>query len=119
MIRLLLPIVLLPALAGCDIYACGNRTLRRVTAPDGRHAAAIFKRDCGATDECSIQVSLVDPGEAPVGTGELFVAGGEGRAPRVEWLGPHRLRISYWRDSPPLHERVAERDGVRIEYRSE
>ena len=115
-LRSLLPIACLPALAGCDLYSCGNLTLRTVPAPDGRHAAAIFQRDCGATDEFSIQVSLVSPGETPVGSGDVFVPGGERRAPRVEWLGPDRLRIGYWRDSPPLR-RERGRDGVRIEYR--
>lgn len=114
---LLLLAAMAPALAGCDLHACGNQVLRTVTAPDGRHAAAIFRRDCGATTGFSIQVSLVGPGEAPAGSGDLFVAGGEGRMPDVEWLGPDPLRISYRRDSLLLHEQVSERDGVRIEYR--
>ena len=95
---------------------CGNRMLARVNAPDGRHAAAVFTRDCGATTGFSTQVSVVGPGVTPEGAGNVFVIGGEGRVPLVEWRGADRLRITYRRGSAPFWQ-VAALDGVRIEYR--
>jgi hypothetical protein len=112
----LLPLALLPALAGCDLAMCGNRMLVRVNAPDGRHAAAVFARDCGATTGLSTQVSVVGRGETPEGAGNVFVVDGDGRVPLVEWRGADRLRITHGRGSAPFLQ-VAERDGVRIEYR--
>ncbi len=113
MARLLLPTVLMPALAGCDLYSCGNVPLTSATAPDGRHVATVFRRDCGATAEVSIQVSLLRPGGAPTEAGNLLVLDGEGPTPSLEWQGPDRLLIRYRRGGRVFRQ-VTERDGVSV-----
>lgn len=116
MVRPLLPALMLaPALVGCDLSSCDNDPLDAVAAPDGRHVATIFRRSCGATTGFSPQVSLIAPGERPSGLGNVFILGDDDPAPRVEWLGPDRLRISYRRGAEIfLRERA--RHGVAIEY---
>ena len=113
---LLLASLVTPALAGCDLSSCGNDPLDAVAAPHGRHVATIFRRSCGATTGFSPQVSLVGPGDRPAGPGNVLILGDDDPAPRVEWLGPNRLRISYRRGAE-IFLRESERDGVRIEYR--
>lgn len=111
----LLPILLAAALGGCGVDLCGNRMLTQIAAPGGRHAAAVFVRDCGATTGFSTQVSLVQPGETPRDAGNVFVVDGEGQVLRVDWRGPDRLRITYRRGTATFLQ-AGTYDGVRIDY---
>jgi hypothetical protein len=58
----LLPILLLPLLAGCDSFVsnfiCGNDILQEAVSPDGQFIATVFERDCGATTAFYRIVSL-------------------------------------------------------------
>lgn len=112
----LLPILLAPALAGCDIVDCGDRVLNVARSPDGRHAAAIFRRDCGATTGFSTQVSLAPNESTPDGSGNLLILGDEPGV-SAQWLGRDRLLISYRRGARVFRQ-VSVRDGVRIVYRT-
>ena len=121
MLRLLLSDVVL-ALAGCSDL-CANRVVRSVISPDGRHAAVLFERNCGATTGFSTQLSILRPGEAPTDGGNVFIAtAGTSRpaawgGPEVEvrWLGPDRLEVGY-PGGAEIFKRAAERDGVRLVY---
>lgn len=74
--------------AGCS-DGCANTVAFRVPAPDGRHDAVLFGRDCGATTGFSTQVSVLDPGTLPPGAGNAFIADdGSGAAPTGDWGGP-------------------------------
>jgi hypothetical protein len=103
------------ALAGCEMALCGNRVLNVARSPDGRHAAVIFRRDCGATTGFSTQVSLAPNEATPDDSGNLLILGDEPGL-SAQWLGPDRLLISYRRGAR-LFRQESVRDGVRIEYR--
>jgi hypothetical protein len=119
MARLFLLLLLSPllvAIAYCrDERLCGNQLRSVAMAPDGVHAAIVFRRDCGATTGFSTQVSLVGPGALPSDSGNLLILDDE-PAVAVRWLGPDRLLISYRQGGPPFLQEH-EWDGVRILYR--
>ena len=108
-------------LVGCDDLLCGNEVVRRVDAPDGKHSAVLFERDCGATTGFSTQISILDAGEKPSGGGNAFIADGGRRATwggpwaDMEWLAADRLRI---RHDPQvrLFKSEANVSGVAISY---
>ena len=111
--------------SGCADGLCGNQVLRTAVSPDGQHVAVVFERDCGATTGDSFQVSILSPGEAPNGAGNIFIsapgrsASEDSQVQPVEliWLAPDRLRIQQ-RARDEVFRRVREWDGVRIEYRA-
>src|SRR5262245_2535310 len=75
-------------LAGCS-DSCSNMVVSSLDAPDGRHSAALFQRDCGATTSYSTQISVLAPGEQPSGSGNTLVADDDHGAARTgEWSGP-------------------------------
>ena len=81
-------IALLPLAGGCSA-ACKTTMVKSVDAPDARHSAAIFQRDCGATTGFSTQVSVIRPGEHLSGVGNAFIADDDhGAAPAGSWGGP-------------------------------
>ena len=54
---------------------CGNEVLADVPAPDKRHRAVVFQRDCGATTGFSTQVSVIRGSHRlPNEAGNTFVA---------------------------------------------
>ena len=112
-----LPMLLVPALAGCDMVGCENDVLNVVMAPDGRHAAFVYRRNCGATTGYSTQVSIeADAGALPAEPDNILVLGDEPVS--VQWLGADRLLIGYRRGARPAFQEH-ERDGVRIFYRAQ
>ena len=38
---------------------CANVVQQRIVAPDAKHEVVLFERDCGATTDFSIQLSVV------------------------------------------------------------
>lgn len=112
-------------LSGCA-DSCANAIVSRADSPDGRHSAVLFQRDCGATTGFSTQVSILERGAEPKGSGNVFVADddhgaaavGEWGGPwaEVRWLAPDRLRIRYAATSR-VFAREDEVSGVRISYR--
>jgi hypothetical protein len=116
MTRLQLLLLLAPALAGCDMVGCGNKVLQVVVAPDGRHRAFVYRRDCGATTGFSTQVSVeAGASSLPGEPDPVLVLGDE--PVFVTWSGPDRLLISYRRGARPTAQE-SRRDGVRISYRA-
>ena len=105
--------------------ACSNAIVSRVEAPDGRHTAVMFQRDCGATTGFSTQITLLETGDEPAGAGNAFVADTDhGAAAAGEWGGP--WAEARWVDANHLLIRLApnariftrreEVSGVRISY---
>ena len=120
----LLLFAMLP-LGACDtIDGCGNTVASRLLSPDGKHAAILFERNCGATTGFSTQVSIVAANASPGGKGNTYIAnGGSTPAPwggpwaRIRWLGPNRLEISY---DPTSRIALQESQvaGVSIDWRT-
>lgn len=52
---------------------CSNQMLDRLISPDGKRAAVIFSRNCGATVSDNYQVSIVPSGETPDGKGNVLI----------------------------------------------
>lgn len=111
-------------LTGCS-HACDNTLIAHDMAPDGRHTAVLFNRDCGATTRFSTQISITDAGASPSDKGNAFIADDDhghalsgpwgGPWASVAWLTPDHLRVRYAKNSRIfLHElRVA---GVTVSY---
>lgn len=120
----LLTAALLPLVSGCS-DPCTNTAVTNTVAPDGRHSAALFQRDCGATTGFSTQISIIAPGEETVGAGDAFradddhgaAAVGEWGGPwaEVKWLAADHLLIKYAAKSR-VFERADQIDGVRLTY---
>lgn len=114
----------LTALSGCS-DKCTNMAISRLNAPDGRHSAVMFQRDCGATTGFSTQISVLKQGDEPLGSGNVFradtnhgaAAAGDWGGPWAEmtWLTPDHLLIRHAARSR-LFEREDEVSGVRISY---
>ena len=115
---------LLPIVTGCSDM-CANEVASRAEAPDGKHSAIMFQRDCGATTGFSTQISLSASGDEPSGGGNTFRAdGNHGAAVTGDWGGPWaEMR---WTDNDTLliryasTSRIFERNeqvaGVKIRY---
>jgi len=99
------PVVLVLAMnAGCS-DGCGNTIVTSKEAPDARHAAVLFQRNCGATTGFSTQISVLNAGKQPTGSGNAFNAdddhGAAQAAPwggpwaELVWLSPSRLLVRY------------------------
>ncbi len=104
---------LLP-LGGCGGDMCTNREMSRADAPDGRHSAVMFDRDCSATTGYTVQISILGPGQQPSDGGNAFVAD---RPPwaKMTWVAPDHLVIRYASESRVFHQE-ARVDGVLITY---
>lgn len=112
-------------LAGCS-DDCSNTPVTALKAPDGRHTAIIFQRDCGASTDFSTQVSVLAAGEGMSEGGNAFIADADhGAAATGEWGGPWTEIV--WVASDHLvvryaaNSRIFEQDdwvsGVRISYK--
>lgn len=110
--------------AGCS-DGCGNTIVSSKEAPDARHVAVLFQRDCGATTGFSTQISVVNAGKQPSGSGNVLTAdddhGGAHAAPwggpwaEFAWLSSSRLLVRY--DSTArVFQRSEAVSGVQISF---
>lgn len=127
--RFIIAAALSAPLAGCLDGAglCANRIVSRVDAPGGARSAVMFERDCGATTGFSTQISILRPGEAPAGKGNVLIAdddhgaamAGDWGGPwaEIRWLGRDHLLILHATKARMFlrQEAVA---GARITYRA-
>lgn len=124
MIRLAWLAGLLALTNGCS-DSCTDTIVSRSRSPDGRHDAVLYGRDCGATTGFSTQISVLDAGEQPTGSGNAFRADtdhGVGRAgdwggpwAQAEWLSADQLLVTYAARSR-LFEQVQVVSGVHVSY---
>lgn len=103
-VRLALAALVPVLLGGCGL--CGNEVVQRVPSPDGRLAAIVFTRDCGATTSYNTQVAIRrGGGERLPRRDVVFVADDDhGAAPsaprrgpdvRLRWVDVRRLEIAH------------------------
>ena len=95
--RALLPAIAMAAsLAGCSVGPCENEVLDRVTSPDGKMAALVFSRECGATTGANIQISIVGEGIVPHDAGNTFIMDGASYSPdiRPRWIDGDHLVLT-------------------------
>ena len=84
----------LAGLACGDTAACDNTSQVEIPSPDGKFAAWVFIRACGATTLSSVHVSVVPAGSpAPHESGNAFVLEPVA-ALEVKWPGERELSIS-------------------------
>jgi len=111
--------------AGCS-GTCENSVAAKATSPDSKHDAVIFQRDCGATTGYSTQISILDNGSVPTGSGNIFraddnhgvAAVGDWQGPwaDIKWVAPDRLIVRYASKSR-IFEQISAVDDVKIDYR--
>ena len=117
------PLVSLALLAqalarGCGL--CGNEVVSDVRSPDGKLRAVLFRRDCGATADWTLHISILGSSDPfPEGEGNLFRAENDGKIPprdvKVAWDDSRHLLVRF---SPRLriyHESAA-LGTIRIRY---
>lgn len=85
------------ALASCSVDpSCQNELQGRSVSPNGKMAAVVYSRNCGATTGDNYQVSIVPAGEKPAGKGNaLIVDSTPPYSPRFQpmWRGDDALII--------------------------
>jgi hypothetical protein len=108
--KIFLVLPLLVVAVGCS-DACANALVDRADAPDGKHTAFLFQRDCGATSGFSTQVSILRPDEQLSGGGNIFRADDDhGAAQAAQWGGPWaEMR---WLSTTRLLIRYADRSRI-------
>ena len=117
-------VLLLGAVAACSDQ-CSNTLVKVVKAPGGRHAAALFQRDCGGTTGFSTQISVLAPGDKVTGSGNAFIADDnhgiaavgswQGSWADVQWLSPDHLLVRY-ADKSRVFKQSDQVAGVAITY---
>jgi len=117
-------VLLLGAVAACSDQ-CSNTLVKVVKAPGGRHAAALFQRDCGASTGFSTQISVLAPGDELTGSGNPFIADDnhgiaavgswQGSWADVQWLSPDHLLVRY-ADKSRVFKQSDQVAGVAITY---
>ena len=115
----------LAAVLGACSDQCANTIVSKIDSPDGAHSAVLFQRDCGASTGFSTQISIIDRGAAPSGSGNTFRADDDHGAARAgdwggswasaTWLAKDRLLIRYAHKSR-IFEQASEVDGVHVTY---
>jgi hypothetical protein len=119
------PLVLAIAMtAGCS-DGCGNTVVSSKEAPDARHSAVLFQRDCGTTTGFSTQISVLNAGKRLSGAGNAFIANDERGAARagawggpwaeLVWLSPSRLLVRYDAKARVFYRRETV-SGVQITF---
>jgi hypothetical protein len=112
------------SVSGCA-DACQNDVVARLEAPDRKHDAVLFQRDCGATTGFSTQISILSAGDVPDWRGNVFIADdgrrevalGSWQGPwaQIRWKSPDALLVQYAEGS-----RIFKQDqsvaGVKIEF---
>jgi hypothetical protein len=117
---------LLLVLGGCS-DTCDNTVVSRLLAPDERHEAVMFQRDCGATTGFSTQISILSAGRDVSGAGDAFRADDDHGAARtgawggpwadMTWLSSDHLLVRYAAKSR-LFAHDEDVSGVRITYQA-
>jgi hypothetical protein len=83
------------------LFPCTNEIKSEVESPDHQLKAVIFSRDCGATTDVSMQVSVISKNDTlPNEAGNVFIEdSGHGAARTMlvsaKWTGPRELLISH------------------------
>ncbi len=88
--------VVFALLGGCDLTGpCEDTTLAKVPSPDGKLAAVVSVRDCGATTARAVHVSIVAASDGPPREGANTFVIEQGAGVVAEWLAPRELLVSY------------------------
>jgi len=106
------------SLIGCGL--CGNDVLSEVRSPDGAKRAVVFRRDCGATTDYTLHVSILGAASRLSNDqGNVFRALNDGKAPpiaaQVVWEDSRHLLVRF-----PARARVYRQSAnvglIRIAY---
>lgn len=98
--------------------ACGNEIINEAAAPDNKHIATVFERNCGATTDYSriVAVRAVDQQFMP-DNADQYVLTVSGRYPiSISWTDSTQLQIAMSVPAKNVFVRRESWDGVRIKY---
>lgn len=92
---------------------CKNEIVQKVPAPTGLKVAYVFTRDCGATTNPSLQLSILEKDEDDQNdSGNTF------RSDKdffIEWTDDKTLKVIYDKSSE-VFEKDTKVNGISIEY---
>jgi hypothetical protein len=113
-LRILVAVAVCLVVSGCDA-GCNNEGVSTITSPSGTLEAVVFNRGCGATTGFNTQVSIVKPGDEPVGAGNTLIL--DGKVPlQLHWLSASKLSISGL-GSAKIFKQEQSAAGVSVAYR--
>ena len=109
----------LALLIGCN-ELCDNEAPAEHPSPDGQWKYVSFDRNCGATTESNLQISVLQSSQSlPNEAANAFIADGNHGATtfvaQPEWIGSHTLRITY-SSKASVSKKESHVGPVRIEY---
>jgi hypothetical protein len=107
------------AARGC-LDPCGNKVLVETPSPGNEKRAVLFQRDCGATTDFSIHLSVLNRSEAlPRSAGNVFVADADhGKVAmdvHTRWESSDHLIVDFPAPARVLQKRERA-NGVRVSY---
>ncbi|MBC7771398.1 MAG: hypothetical protein H7210_02770 [Pyrinomonadaceae bacterium] len=100
---------------------CGNQLVRTIAQPTGSKSIVIFERDCGATTDFVIHLSVIESGTALSDgmVGNTFIAdsnkGQVNMNVEAEWTSPLSVVIRYPAGAR-VHSRNSSVGHVRVAY---
>jgi len=103
---------------GCGL--CANEVVSDVHSPDGKARAVVFRRDCGATTDFTLNVSILRATEPLTNEGgNVFRSESDGKVPPLEvkviWRDSSHLLVSFPRRAR-VYRQYGTRGAIRIDY---
>jgi hypothetical protein len=101
-------------------WTCGDAIESEAKSPDGNWIAAVYVRDCGATDSFSSQINL-RPSKAAFDDDDpqaFFIMDGLPRL-SVSWVSNKEILVRYpklYGQDHTIYRREIERNGITITY---
>ena len=115
------PIIFLGLAAGGLVWAarafdpCSYELIEEQAAPEGQWNAVLYTRNCGATTQMSSNVSLLPPGDAPKGAGNVFTAYATDVA--LAWeADTHPVMIIRHDPAVEVFRSETEHEGIAVRY---
>jgi hypothetical protein len=105
---------------GCGL--CANDVVSEVRSPDGKLRVVVFRRDCGATTDFTLHVSVLGAAQ-PLSNdeGNVFRALNDGKTPPIEvkvaWQDSRHLLVRFPARAKPFRQYPTE-GAIRVFYES-
>lgn len=104
-----------------SLFECDNILQTEALDKSGKNKAAVFKRDCGATTQTSLHISILSANETlpKDAAGNVFIAE-QTNGPlstEITWLSDHELNVRH--GNGRIFKKSSAFSGVKISYTSD